>query len=380
MPTEIIQCPHCKKEIQLSEAVAHQMREQLTKEFQAKEMERERTFATREKQLIQQGEKKAQEQLGIELKDLRAQLGEKDSKLAEASKAELELRKKQRELETKQATLELDVARKVDSERGKIREEARKQAVEEQQFRLLEEKKLVSDLQKQIEILKQKAEQGSQQSQGEVLELEFESKLRSSFPHDDIVPVSTGARGADVLQKVRTPNGQECGVIIWETKRTQKWSNGWIAKLKEDQRANHADIAVLLTMVLPSEVKNFSPHEGIWVTNFACGIGLAAALRGGLLSIAQARRIESGKKEKMAVLYEYLSGTEFSQKIEAIVESFVTMKTDLDSERRAMERIWAKREKQIQRVLTNTASMYGDIQGVIGHAALPDIKTLQLGN
>ncbi|MDQ6630982.1 MAG: DUF2130 domain-containing protein, partial [Verrucomicrobiota bacterium] len=275
--------------------------------------------------------------------------------------------------------LELETTRRLDEERGKIQEEAKRKAAEEQHFKMCEKDKQLTDLQKQIEILKQKAEQGSQQSQGEVLELEFESLLREKFPHDEIVAVSTGTRGADVLQKVRTGTSIECGSIIWETKRTRKWSNGWVAKLKDDQRANRADIAVLLTTALPDCVKNFAAHEGIWVTDFACGLGLAAALRQGLISLGNAHRAESGKNEKMAVLYNYLSGTEFRQKTEAILEIFVAMKTDLDSEKRAMTKIWAKREKQLEQVIQNTSLMYGNMQGIIGQAALPEIKILELG-
>jgi hypothetical protein len=311
------------------------------------------------------------------LQDLRARLNERERMLSEAQQGELELRKRQRELEDRQQALELEVARKIDLERESIREEARKRAADEQRLRLSEKEKVIGDLQKQIEALRQRAEQGSQQLQGEVLELEFESLLRGAFPADEITPVTAGVRGADLLQRVRDGAGQECGSLIWETKRTKNWSQLWIAKLKEDQRAHCADVAILLSLTLPAEVRHFALLEGVWVTDFACALGVASALRQGLISAANARRVETGKQEKMEVLYNYLAGTEFRQKVEAIVEAFVGMKSDLEAEKRATLRLWAKREKQIEQVVCNTALMYGGVQGIVGRSALPAIKLLE---
>lgn len=407
MNANTIVCPHCKREIPLTEAVAHQVRRQLQADFDEQRRAQEKVFAEREAQLketqqqldvgrksltdeverllaeekqklLADARQQAESKLTVELRDLRAKLTEQTGKLAEAQKTELVLRKQRRDLEERQQALELEVARKLDAERARIRESAQQAAAEEQRLRLGEKEKLITDLQKQIETLRQKAEQGSQQAQGEALELAFEDQLRASFPGDDITPVSTGVRGADILQRVRTAAGHDCGTIIWETKRTRNWQKGWIAKLKEDQREHRAELAVLLSLALPPDVTNFASVEGVWVTDFACAIGLAGALRQGLLSLAGARRAESGKKEKMAVLYTYLSSTEFRQRIEAIVEAFVTMKADLDTEKRAMAKQWAKREKQLEQVVTTTALMYGDLQGIIGQAALPGIKVLEL--
>jgi hypothetical protein len=409
MSPNTIVCPHCKREIPLTEAVAHQVRQQLQADFDAQRRAQEKTFAEREvqlkalreqleagkkslaeeverrlteekKKLLTDARQQAEATLAAELQDLRAKLTEQTGKLAEAQKTELALRKQRRELEERQQALELEVARKLDAERAQIREAAQRAAAEEQRLRLGEKEKLIADLQRQIETLRQKAEQGSQQAQGEALELAFEDQLRASFPGDEITPVATGVRGADILQRVRTASGQDCGTIIWEAKRTRNWQKGWIAKLKEDQREHRAELAVLLTSALPPEVTHFAALDGVWVTDFACAVGLAGALRQGLLGVAGVRRAESGKKEKMAVLYSYLSSTEFRQRIEAIVEAFVNMKADLDAEKRAMAKQWAKREKQLDQVVNTTALMYGDLQGIIGQAALPGIKVLELAD
>ena len=406
MTEQVIICPHCKKEIPLTEAISHQIREQLQKDFEAerekaeklldqknealraKEKELEDAIKSMEDRIAQkiQAEKekleveikkKVIEESELKIKDLIGQIEEKDKKLQESQKAELELRKQRRELEEKKKAFELEMERKLDEEREKIRETAARMFSEEHRLKDLEKEKQISDLRKQIEDLKRRAEQGSQQMQGEVLELDLEDVLRINFPSDEIAPVPKGIRGADILQKVHNPTGQYCGTIIWESKRTKAWSDGWMQKLRDDQREVHADIAVILSITLPKDVSNFAFIDGIWVTDYSSMIGLVTALRINLIQVAMTKLSAVGKQEKMEVLYNYLSGPEFRQRVEAIVEAFSSMKKDLDQEKRAMNKIWSKREKQIERVILNTSGMYGDMQGIIG-ASLPEIKSLEL--
>ncbi|MES4787240.1 MAG: DUF2130 domain-containing protein, partial [Nitrospiraceae bacterium] len=242
------------------------------------------------------------------------------------------------------------------------------QATEQERLRIAEKDKLIGDLQKQISELKQKAEQGSQQLQGEVLKLELEDLLRRQFPHDQIQPVSKGVRGADILQYVRTSSGEACGAIIWETKRARSWSNDWIAKLKADQRAHAAEVAVIVTEKLPPSVQSFDLIDGVWVSRLSMAIGLATVLRQGLLELSHARHAQKDRKEKMSLVYNYLCS----------VESWVELEEDLDAEKRAMERQWKKREQQLNRAIGGTAAIYGSLQGLIGRATLPEIQPLQL--
>jgi hypothetical protein len=311
--------------------------------------------------------------------DLKSQLAARAAKLEEAQRNELLLRQQQRELEDRTKNLELEVARKLDEERSKLQSDARRQAMEEQQLRMADKEKLIADLKTQIESLQQKAEQGSQQSQGEVLELQLEDMLRQSFPLDEILPVPKGVTGADVLQRVHNNLGQTCGTIIWESKRTKTWTQGWLTKLKDDARAQGADLAILVSQALPDTVTNSALVEGVWVTGFTFALPLAAALRNGLLSVAAARRAESGKEEKMEVLYQFITSPQFRRQVEGVLEAFTEMQRDLDTERRAMEKLWKKREAQINRVLNGTSGQYGALQGIVGNAALPEIKTLELG-
>ncbi len=406
MQDQTITCPYCSKEIPLTETLSHQIKEGLQKEFELKSRERELELAKREKTLAEEIEKvedakkiidqqvsqKLQAEreklkqetrkdieasVRIELKDLQEQNVEKERKLAEAQKVELDFRKKVRELEELRKNQELEIVRKLDEERKLIFEKAKKEAGEENRLKLLEKEKQLEDTKKALDEAKRKAHQGSMQTQGEVLELDLESILKSQFPVDEIEPVPKGIKGADIVQRVHDRGGRFCGTIIWESKHTKAWNDGWLLKLKDDQREVKAEIAVLVTETMPKGVEGFSQVEGVWVTSYVLSIALASVLRTSLIELAQLKVSLVGKSEKMEVLYNYLSGPEFRQRIEAIVESFQSMKEDLDQEKRAMIKMWAKREKQIERIVNNTVGMYGDMEGIIG-AALPQIKSLEL--
>jgi hypothetical protein len=392
MAEQFITCPGCGKKIQLTEAFTREIEQKLRGEFEieqrrlgkqhaselkAKEEEYEEQLA-REKALMEkQARKQAEQSVSVELRDLKSQLDDKAKEVEQAQSRELGLRKRIREVEEKEKTLELEVQRKVDAEKRTIWEQATKTAAEQHQLKDAEKEKRIADMKVQIEELKRKAEQGSQQTQGEVLELHLEEVLRAAFQFDTINPVAKGARGADVLQGVRNELGETCGSILWEAKTAKNWSDGWVQKLKDDQREAKADIAVIISTSLPKDVAHVGQADGIWVADVQSAIGLATALREGLIHLAQARRALIGKNTKMEAIYNYLSGPEFRQRVESIVGSFASMQEDLNAEKRAMERAWAKREKQISRVIENTAQMYGDLQGMIG-ASLPEIKVLEL--
>jgi hypothetical protein len=392
MPDQYITCPKCGNKIQLTEAFTHEIEEKLRSQFEneikKKDAEREKALEAQEKDFEEklaqerakfekQAKKRAEESLATELKDLKEQLEEKSKQLELSRKQELELRKRQRELEEKEQNLKLEVERTLDMERNKIREDAEKKVAEEHRMKELEKEKQLNDLRRQIEEWKRKAELTSQQAQGEVQEIELETILAQQFKSDTIEPVAKGVRGADIIQRVHDENGRLCGSVIWESKRTKNWGGDWVQKLKDDQRNAKAEIAVIVSSALPKEVNGFGKYEGIWVTDFSSAIGLATALRINLIEVAHASNALQGKNEKMELIYKYLLGTAFKQRVEAIVESFVSMKADLDAEKRSMEKIWSKRESQIERVIKNTAGMYGDLQGIIG-SALPEVKILEL--
>lgn len=404
---DTITCRNCGTEIQLSEALTGRLREQFTRDFaekqrtleqsitaQQQQLDAQRTtleqaqrdlaaqvaqkLAVERKKLSEQAQQQVRESVAAEMQDLRMQLAERAQKLEETQRHELALRTQQREVEERARNMDLELTRKLAEARTQIQEDARKQAAEDYLLQIADQKKLVSDLQTQIETLKQRAEQGSQQSQGEVMELQLEDMLKQAFPLDEILPVPQGTRGADLLQHVHNQLGQKCGVIIWESKRTKNWSQPWLTKLKDDARAQGADLAILVSQTLPEGITHSAPMEGVWVSGFSFALPIATALRNGLLQVASARRAESGKGEKMEVLYQFVTSPQFRRQVEGVLEAFVEMKRDLDGERRAMERLWKKREAQLARVLHGTSGQYGALQGIVGSAALPEIPALEL--
>ena len=326
-----------------------------------------------EKELLE----KAKQAGSKELADREAEIKELKSRAKESMELELKLRAEKRAMQEAKEKFELDKARQLDQERAKIKADAEQVVMDKEKFKLEEKEKMIADLKKSLDEATRKANQGSQQTQGEVLELEIEDLLRRTFATDDIVAIAKGASGADIRQVVRGRSGALAGTIIWETKRTKNWTEGWVQKLKDDQRAEKAEVAVLVSTVLPKTLKTFGVYQGIWVSDVASVIGLAIALRTSLLQVAVVKQSSVGKNEKMEVLFNYLSGVEFKQRIEAIVESFTTMKLGLEKEKLAYTKIWAKRDKQIEQVVHNTIGLHSDLEGLMGKA-LPKIEMLEL--
>lgn len=357
-----IKCPYCKKEFEATDALKHQLEEEInTKnaDKHAKDIEEARELAIRE----------VSEQLGKDLGSERA----RNKKLGEQLN---ELLEEIRRLRVKDDERELTMKKKLLEEEEKIRFEVKKNAEDEHKLKDFEKDKKLSDALRQIDALKQKMQQGSQQTQGEILELEIEKSLKMEFPSDTIHEVKKGQRGADTVQEVVDKLGRKCGVILWESKNAV-WSEGWITKLKEDQRQAKADVAVLVSVHLPDDVKYYSYHNGVWVCSWKIYTQLAYSLRFNLISLFHERQSNVGVDEKMKVLYQYLTGMEFKHRVEGIVESFAVLQEDLEKEKRYFNTKWARQEKEIRKVIDHTHGMYGDLQGVIGKN-LPEIKSLEL--
>lgn len=397
--TTTITCPKCGEKIPLSEALTHDLKEELSKEMSAslkrKEqalVEKEQGMKKREEELRDEYEKKieaekvklkeeaakkAREEVGTEYKALQEAFSEKEEKLKEAQKKELEFMKQKRELEEKKEEMELNFARKLDEERQKMKEEAQSKVSEEFRLQLKARDEKETQMSRTIDDLKRKLEQGSMQIQGEIQEDDLKEALSTAFPEDSIDDVPQGIRGADLVHTVQTRSGFKSGTMIWESKNTKAWGGDWAKKLKDDQILAKADIAILVSQVLPDGIKGFGLFEGIWVSDPAHFLPLAHALRHQLIQLAQMKSSLVGKDEKMEILYGYLTSPQFKNRMENIVSAFVSMKADLESEQRSAKRQWSKREKEIERVIDNTAGMYGDFQGLIG-SALPTISSLEL--
>jgi hypothetical protein len=390
MSTELT-CPKCGHRFEPNEAIREQVENELrtkatewqkkkNEEFQQKlEDERQRLQKTLEESL----RKNISADFETKLKLLEDNNKENEEKLRSARQKEADFLRKERELKNKEEEMELIIQRQLQLEREKLSSEIRK--IEEQkiaaketeyQLRTRELEKQLEDQKKLAEEMRRKAEQGSMQLQGEVQELVVEDMLRATFPFDTVTEVGKGVEGADCILIVRNNQGDECGKIIFESKRTKGWSNSWVDKLKTDMRNKHADFAILVSQVFPRGMDCFGEREGIWIASFREFIGLTIALRNALLNLSESRKSEENKGEKMQMLYNYLTGVEFRQKIEAIVEGFMSMKNSITKERIQMEKLWKEREKQIEKVLINTSGMYGSIKGIAG-ASVQDIPLLE---
>ena len=417
MTEPTIICPSCKTEIRLTESLAAPLiaaaKRQFEKKLSRKDEEvaqREQAVRQKEKQLDESSrnlEQRVTDQVEAHLKgerpriaaeesrrarlaaaveldtktreltDLQEALRIRDAKLSDAQKAQIAVIRKERELDDAKRELDLTVEQRVHVSLSQVRSQAKREAEEGLKLKVMEKDQTIASMQKKIEELKQKAEQGSQQLQGEVQELELESLLRAKFPFDSVEPVPKGEFGGDTLQRVVCPSGLVGGTILWESKRTKNWSDGWLAKLREDQRNARADISVLVSQTLPKGIDTFDVIDGVWVVHPRAAIPVATVLRQTLIQVSAARQVSDGQQTKAELIYRYLTGSRFRQRVEAIVEAFTCMQADLDKERSAIMRQWAKRQEQIERVIGATAGMYGDLQGLAG-ASIREIEGFDL--
>lgn len=376
-----ITCPHCQKEINVNDALAHDLKDQYDKKLQIE-------TARIQKELVQKGQgqlteikKTVTEELNTkyqqELVVLKDQLTQKSNQVEKLQSEEITLRTEKMKIEDERKALKLEVLRKVDEERKQITETIRKEEQENHYLLLKQKEKEIEDVKIQLDSLKRRMEQGSVQAQGEIQELEIEKALCEIFPMDTIEEVSKGTNGADILHYVKTPQGKDCGTIAIESKRTKNFSEKWIEKLKDDMRRHKADAGILITEAMPSDMPSFGFRDGIWICSFKEFKGLAAVIRDGLLRVSLIKLQQSNSKEKMKLLYDYLTSNEFKQQMETIVDEFDAMKSGLDSEKRVMMKLWKEREKQIDRVLLNTVEMYGSVKGIAG-SSIKEIESLTL--
>jgi hypothetical protein len=410
MGTLLINCPGCNHQFEPGGAFMkdfeNQARQKMVAEWQKmkSEVEKERQAIVQQKELlekqVQQQEQEVQKRLLIEKQKLQQELQEslkksiaadyenqlnilkqscEDSteKLKEARQKELEFLQKEQKLKEKEAELEVKLQKRFNDERERLSKEIREvenqklqQQETEYKLRLAEKEKQLEDQKKLAEEMRKKAEQGSMQLQGEVQELLLEDVLKLGFPFDKVVPVSKGIRGADCVQIICNPYGNECGKIIYESKRTANFSNEWIDKLKADMRSQGADIAVIVTQTLPKDMERFGERDGVYICSFAEVKSLAVVLRTSILKVFQITKSQEKKGDKMNLLYDYLTSNEFAEQWNAIREGFTSMRMSIQRERDTMERLWKSREKQLEKVLLNASHIRGSIEGIAGADAV----------
>lgn len=376
-----IRCPHCKKTFKADEAFAHHIdaerkkfedeKVKLREDAQVWRERKEKEFAqevVKQKKLHEEElRKKLEEEVAVKLKDSKNESEELAEKNRKQQEELLEMNKTMRLMKTRQEERELENQKKLAAAEDEIKERIKKQADEENHLKLEQERKRTSDALKQVEDMKRKLEQGSQQSQGEVLELELERALAHEFPFDEIKPVPKGIRGADILHIVRNNSGIQVGTILWELKRTKAWSGDWISKLKDDQREVKADIAILISNVVPETVKLLGEIQEVIVAEYTAAMGVARLVRMRLIELGTYRSAAENSEEKKDVLYNYIMSREFKHRMEAIAEAFKAQRDILQQEKNWFTKKWAKQEKLIDKMQGNSIAMLGEMEAITGH-------------
>jgi hypothetical protein len=365
-----ITCPKCHHKFPLDQALNReielQMRKQLREEFERKESDLRQQLAKEEAERTERNSAELQIKLEAQTRELK-----------EARENEHALLRTKAELQEQAEKAELEAQRKLSDERDKIRKAAQDQVIEEHRLKDADKNKQLEDMRRQIEDLKRKAEQGSQKLQGDVQEIELKKALRERFPRDQIESVKSGARGADVLQKVTSDSGQLCGTILWESKRVRNWSDKWIDKLIEDKQASKADIAVIVTDTLPEGMAHMGSTRGVLITTFRLAACLAETLRVNMALLGQTRIALAGQDDQKSRIFQYFASPAFYERMAAIADSFQQMQADLAREKAAMNRAWAKREKQMETIICSTAKLTGELQALYGRC-LPLSPEFQL--
>ena len=370
-----ITCPNCGHQFELNESLKNEVEKELRGKMVDWQKKKEEEFEKQKKLLVSDALKKASEETAAKLQSLEEDSKTKTHQLQELQKKELNLLREKTALEEKQKNMEVEIEKRFLEKRKEIEESAVKREQELFDLKTKEYKVQMEQQQKLIEELKRKSEQGSMQLQGESQELLLEDILKENFPFDLIEEVGKGVEGADCIQVIRNSAGIVCGKIIYESKRTKAWSNGWIDKLKNDMRSSGADVAILVSQVFPKDMEKFGEKDGIWICNFNEAGSVAHLLRNSIIRIHDAQKAQEGKGDKMQMLYNYLTGNEFKGQVEAIVEGFMSMKQSIIKERVQMEKIWKEREKQLEKVLISTSGLYGSVKGIAG-ASIADIPLL----
>lgn len=405
-----INCPNCGTAIDVNDILAHQLEEQIKQKYQAQLLVQRDEFSKkqrdlladkeafeakklRENELFQEKieakikqekaliEQKLKQQLVMEQQDqfqlLQKELNEKSEQIKELNLTKAEIEKLKREKSELKEAIEAESQLKLNQLILEEKEKIRKIEEDKNELRVKELLKQLEDQKKLTEEMKRKQEQGSMQLQGEVQELAIEEWLVAQFPLDTIDEIKKGARGGDCIQTVHTRQQQNCGTIYYESKRTKDFQPSWIEKFKADIREKSADIGVLVTDVLPSDMSRMGLKDGIWICTFEEFKGLCTVLRETLIRLNTSLVSQENKGDKMHLLYDFLTSNTFRMQVEAIVEGFSQMKADLETEKRSMQRIWKQREKQIEKVIVNTIDMYGSVRGIAGNA-VQAVKALEL--
>jgi len=386
-----VKCPHCGESFELGEAFQQDMDKEVRSKLKAQEKKIEKEWqkkledkevdlrketAELKAKIEAAAKKKAKDENAVEMSELKEQLSEREKQVEEARSKEADLRRQKREVEEKGKALELELQRRLEEETTLTREKLAREMDDKYRLKVADKDRELGILKAQVDELNRKIDLGSQQAQGEVLEQDMESRLRAEFPMDDFESVSQGVRGADIIHTVKLTDGRIAGKILWETKRTKAWTDTWIKKIKEDLQSCKADIPVIVSATLPKDHYQFASYEGVWVSDISSSINLGRVLRDTLLKVMRERGFQSGREDQKELIYDYLTGQEFRNRVESVLRAFIGMRDSIVQQRRAMEKHWAAQEKHVEAVVRNLSGMSGDIEALAGKD-LPALKLIE---
>ncbi|MFP6199417.1 DUF2130 domain-containing protein [Helicobacter pylori] len=369
---------HFKNLEQKEEALKEREKEQQAKFDEAVKQASALALQDERAKIIEEARKNAflEQQKGLEL--LQKELDEKSKQVQELHQKEAEIERLKRENNEAESRLKAENEKRLNEKLDLEREKIEKALHEKNELKFKQQEEQLEMLRNELKNAQRKAELSSQQFQGEVQELAIKEFLRQKFPLDSVEEIKKGQRGGDCIQVVHTREFQNCGKIYYESKRTKEFQKAWVEKLKSDMREIGADVGVIVSEALPKEMERMGLFEGVWVCSFEEFKGLSAVLREGVIQVGLAKKSQENKGDKVDLLYHYLTSSEFSMQVNATIEGFEQLRADLESEKRAMARIWKSREKQIDKVFEGTINMYGSIKGIAGNA-IGQVKALELG-
>ena len=378
---DAVVCPHCKKPFEISDAIRRQIEGELarakTEQTETIRKEYDVLAESKIKDAVQTAVAEAQQATAFEAEKLRRQA--ESSKKSERQKSEQISSLLDELSRANQARDDARLAARkelLEREKG-IREEAAEKASEDFYTQLREKDETINRLHEQLTTAKRVAEQGSQQLQGEILELDMEDTLRRNFSCDTIEEVKKGERGSDIRQTVNEPFYPNCGVILWECKNAKAYQASWLGKLKDELAAEKAQFGVIVFNPADGGGDGFEQlSDNVWRVKPRFAAILATLLREICVKVCVANRNAEGKDVKIEMIYNYLTGGEFSGRIRYIIESYDEMAKQLDDDKKQAQKRWAAQEKILQKVTSSLYGMSGDLQGIAGQEiiALPAME------
>jgi hypothetical protein len=366
-----VRCPHCGREVQLDEAIAHQLAAPLRAGWEA--------------EMRQQIGEEVRAAERAEREGLEGRLRQRDSQVKELKAQEVGLLRDRHKLEDEKEDLEREKERMRDEirtqERADAEDRARQHAKEDlrrtqesyqEQLRRKEEehgtqtRQLEDQLRRvsaQLEEAQRKSATGSRQEEGIARQDLFSEELQRRFPADLITVAPRGKRGPDVTQVVRAGH-LDCGVILWECKRTAAWSNDWPLKLAGEARRAGARFGVIVSDVLPVGMEGSGVVGGVWVCDYRHALELAAGFREAIIAVYRHEAANAARAGTAGKVYDYFATGGFEARYKTIELGSDRLRQELHQDQRVSQQRWKRMEQIMDEILQQ--GLHGIVLDIIG--------------